>query len=242
MSPYHERTYRRLSTGTGLVSCTVTVRESDLFISGDRDLSDPARRSLLKHRRIIEQYGREHPDFFSSLVPLREESALAPGIVKTMMDASRSAGVGPMASVAGALAEKVSRDLNGFSRTVIVENGGDVFLILEKGEARVSIFAGPSPLSCNVNLVLAAGKTPCAVCTSSATVGPSLSFGNADAVCVVAASGALADAVATALANRVQDKHDIRRVLTEAKEIDGVRGVVIIVGDALGAWGDVTLE
>lgn len=241
MNAYHERTYRRLSAGMGLISCTVRVRESDLFISADTDLSDPARRSLLMHRRLIEQYGNANPEFFSSLTPMGE-SSLAPGIVQSMLSASRAAGVGPMASVAGALAERVAGDLNVHSRTVVVENGGDVYLILEKGEARVSIFAGPSPLSGNVSIVIRADRAPCAVCTSSATVGPSLSFGKADAVSVLSSSGALADAAATALANRVQTRGDIRRVLEDAQEIDGVRGVVIIIGDALGAWGDVTLE
>lgn len=241
MNAYHERTYRRLSTGMGLASCTVTVRESDLFISGDRDLSDPARRSLVKHRHVIEQYGKAFPVFYSSLAPIHEPS-LSPKIVKTMLWASRAAGVGPMASVAGALAEQVARDLNEHSRNVIVENGGDVYLILEQGEARVSVFAGPSPLSGKITIVLAADRTPCAVCTSSATVGPSLSLGNADAVCVLSSSGALADAAATALANHVKNKGDIRRVIEMAKMIDGVRGVVIIIDDAMGAWGDVTLE
>lgn len=241
MNAYHERTYRRLAAGAGRASCTVTVRESDLFISADTDLSGPAHRSLLRHRRLIEQYGNSFPEFFSSLVPIIEPS-LAPGIVKAMLSASRAAGVGPMASVAGALAEQVARDLHGRSGTVVVENGGDVYLILEKGAARVSIFAGPSPLSGKVSVVISADRTPCAVCTSSATVGPSLSFGKADAVTVLSESGALADAAATALANRVQTRGDIRNALEYAKEIDGVRGVVIIIGDALGAWGDVTLE
>jgi len=81
---------------------------------------------------------------------------------------------------------------------------------------------------------------PLGVCTSSATVGPSLSFGRADAVCVLAPSVALADAAASAIGNLVLKKDDIQRALDFGATIPGVEGIVIVFRDNLGVWGDIT--
>ena len=86
---------------------------------------------------------------------------------------------------------------------------------------------------------------PCGVCTSSGTVGHSLSLGKADSVTVVAESAAFADAVATLVGNAVGGegggKAGVGRALEKAKEIAGILGVVVICGDTLGAVGDVRL-
>jgi hypothetical protein len=108
-------------------------------------------------------------------------------------------------------------------------------------ERKIGLFAGESPLNMKVGLRISPERTPLGICTSSGTVGHSTSFGKADAVCVISSSAALADAGATALGNRVQGKRDIERVLEEGQKISGVEGLVIIVGDALGAWGEYEL-
>jgi hypothetical protein len=72
-------------------------------------------------------------------------------------------------------------------------------------------------------------------------VGPSLSFGKADAVCVVSASCALADAAATAIGNRVQSGRDIPGAVEFGRGIRGVAGLAIIVGERLGVWGEVEI-
>jgi hypothetical protein len=123
---------------------------------------------------------------------------------------------------------------------VVVENGGDIFIkVLEP--ITVGIYAGSSPLSLKVGLKIRPCEGYTSVCTSSGTVGHSLSFGKADAVCVVSSSCSLADAVATATGNRVKSKKDISRGIEFAKEIPGVAGVVVILGGELGVWGDVEL-
>jgi ApbE superfamily uncharacterized protein (UPF0280 family) len=164
----------------------------------------------------------------------------APGIVRKMTDASRKAGVGPMAAIAGAIAEYVGMVLLSHTGEVIVENGGDVFLKTD-GSVTIGIFAGKSPLCLHIGLRLCPLETPLSVCTSSGTVGHSLSFGKADAVCVVSESCCLADAAATSIGNLVNSKTDIPGAIEFGKKIEGVEGIIIILGEDLGAWGDLEL-
>jgi len=237
--PYLERKYRNLLPDRTLPSFRVQVKETDLYIRAARDLSASGRQSVLRHRYQLERYILEHPDFLHSLTPVAPDE-FAPSLVRRMIAAGQSAGVGPMASVAGALAEAVGQDLLAESEEVIVENGGDIFLRSAR-EVRVGIFAGESPLSLRVGLAVEAAPHPWGVCTSSGSVGPSLSFGRADAVCILSPSASLADAAATAVGNRVRTPADLAKGLERAREIDGVSGAVIILGEKLAAWGKVKL-
>ncbi len=236
---YRERKYRNLLLGQDLVSFEVQVKETDLFIRARRDLRETAYQSILRYRFQLEQYILDRPEFVRSLVPL-EDDEFAPPIVRRMLWAGRLAGVGPMASVAGAMAEAVGQDLLRESSEVMVENGGDIFLRSTE-EVKVGIFAGSSPLSLRVGLRIQGSEQPRGVCTSSGTVGPSLSFGVADAVCVLARSAALADAAATAVGNLIGSPADLENGLAKAQALEGVSGVVIILGEKLAAWGDVEL-
>jgi hypothetical protein len=236
---YQERSYRNLISDPGLVAFQVIVKETDLFIKATQDLRESARNSVIHHRYQLERYISHHPEFFRSLIPLAADE-FAPPIVQDMIRASQRAEVGPMAAIAGAMAESVGKDLLGHSAEVIVENGGDIFIHSSR-ELQVGIYAGHSPLSLRVGLRIPAAKHGWGVCTSSGTVGPSLSFGRADAVCVLALSASLADAAATAVGNEVGSSADLPKGLEKAKIIEGLTGVVIIIGEKLGAWGDVEL-
>ena len=236
---YEERTYRNLVKTDDLVKFEVVVKETDLLIRAETDLMRETRESILKYRHQLETYIAMNPAFRESLVPLNDDP-YAPEIVREMIRTSRLAGVGPMAAVAGAMAESVSKDLLPLSKEVIVENGGDIYLVTSR-ERIVGIYAGDSPLSLKIGIVLGPEETPLGVCTSSGTVGPSLSFGKADAVCVLSKSAALADAAATAVGNIVQEKKDIERGLEKGREIEGVSGVLIIVKEKMGAWGNARL-
>jgi ApbE superfamily uncharacterized protein (UPF0280 family) len=236
---YQERTYRRSIVDHDLVSFQVLVKETDLFIQAQKDLRATAHAAVLNYRYQLERYIHDHPEFFRSLIPLPFVE-VAPAIVKEMIQASRVAGVGPMAAVAGAMAEFVGRDLLKESAEVIVENGGDIF-IQSPRELNIGIFAGPSPLSLRIGLRVSRAEKGLGVCTSSGTVGPSLSFGRADAVCVLAPSASLADAAATAIGNVVKSPGDLPAGLETAQTIVGIRGVVIIIGEKMGAWGEVAL-
>ncbi|MGA2466269.1 MAG: UPF0280 family protein [Thermodesulfobacteriota bacterium] len=236
---YEERVYRDLVKTDDLVKFEVIVKETDLLVRAKSDLFRETRESVLKHRRQIEAYIEVNPEFQRSLIPLKEDP-YAPEIVQEMIRTSRLAQVGPMAAVAGAMAESVSKDLLKLSEEVVVENGGDIYLATSR-ERTIGIFAGDSPLSLKIGIVIGPEDSPLGVCTSSGTVGPSISFGKADAVCILSKSAALADAAATAVGNIVREKNDIELGLERGKEIEGVLGTLIIVGEKMGVWGNVNL-
>lgn len=237
---YQERTYRNRVSHSDLASFHVCVRETDLLIFCDTDISQEALESVYVYRGYIESYIKSHPDFLTSLSPLRPD-LLAPPIIRDMIAAAIAADVGPMASVAGAVSEYVGNDLLALSNNVIVENGGDIFLKTQK-ELRVAIFAGNSPLTYKINLLFKPSQMPLGVCTSSGTVGHSFSFGKADAVCVVSKSSTVSDAAASAIGNLVKGKGDIRGALEKGLEIEGVLGALIIIADEFGVIGEMELD
>jgi uncharacterized protein len=233
------RTYRTRMARPGLVGFRVAVKETDLMILAQKDLSSEVRSLVIQERQQLEAYGQKYPEFFTTLTPFPPDP-YAPPLVQDMIRAGEAAGVGPMAAVAGAIAARVGEALRAFSDEVIVENGGDIFMHL-KHPATVSLFAGRSPLSHKVGLKIYPDRETWGVCTSSGTVGPSLSFGRADAACVVAGDAALADACATGLGNRVPDGSAVNEALEWLAGIPGITGGVVIVGEHLGAWGQIEL-
>lgn len=237
---YIERNYRDLIKGRDLVSFQVKEVESDLYIRANQELTSYARQVLLNFRGQIKDYIYSHPLFQSTLLPYPREGE-APEIIDSMIQAAILCGVGPMAAVAGAIAEFVGKELLNYSPEVIVENGGDIF-IKSNQERKVSIFAGRSPLSQKIILEIESQKNYIGVCTSSGTVGPSLSFGQADAVTVISNSVLLADAAATAVGNVVKTRKDIRKGLFYAQKIKGIKGIVIIKDDKIGFWGDLNFN
>ncbi len=239
MEEYTERFYRRNVRSTGLVTFQVAVKETDLLVSAEERLQKETRDLVFASRHQIESYIGTHPVFLTTLEPYPEDP-FAPPLVKEMIECTNHLGVGPMASVAGAIAQFVGMGLLQWTREVIVENGGDIFLKTQR-PITVSIFAGESPLSGKVGLAIASSQLPLGICTSSATVGHSYSMGVADAVCVLAPSATLADGAATALCNKIQGKKDLNRMGQWAKEMKGVRGALAILGDRLATWGDLEL-
>ncbi len=209
------------------------------MIQADRLLDAPAREQAMACRGHIEGYIKQYPDFVTTLVPWNKQ-AFGPEVVRDMILAGNAAGVGPMAAVAGAVAESVGRRLLEHSQQVVVENGGDVFVKTDDPIV-AGLFAGKSPLSMKVGIRVPNSRDGIGMCTSSATVGHSLSIGSADAVCVVSRSCALADAAATAIGNRVRSLRGIKPAIDFGKQITGVVGIVVVVGREMGAWGQVEL-
>jgi len=236
---YNNKFYRSWSKPDDLISFRVTAGETDLFISADKDLTKQAGDAIRKARADIEEYIKSTTDFKESLEPLPHNEK-APEIVKQMMEVSSKTGIGPMAAVAGAIAEVVGKQLLSETEEIIVENGGDIF-ISSKCRRKIGIYAGNSPLSNKIGIELLAEDTPCGICTSSATVGPSLSFGKADATVMYSRNCALADAAATAVCNMVKSKDDINEGLKLARDIEGIEGAMIIIKDAFGAWGKIKI-
>lgn len=236
---YQPRTYRHWIRNTDLISFDVIVKETDLCICARANLKRKALRLVLKYRNMLEKYIEQHPIFPTSMEPLPPDEN-APNIVAAMLESASKTGVGPMASVAGAMAEFVGNELLAFSPEVIVENGGDIYLKSSKKRV-IGIYAGKSPLSGKIGVEIEAMETPLGVCTSSGTVGHSFSYGRADAVVVVSRSATLADAAATAIGNLVKQPTDISSAIELARSIDGLKGAIIIAGSSLGFWGKVRI-
>lgn len=234
------RSYRYWIKDGDLVSFNVTVKETDLYLRAQRSLKEEALKAILECRTSLERYIDHHPNFLTALEPLPVAED-TPQMVREMAEAAQGVGVGPMAAVAGAIAEGVGRKLMELSEEVIVENGGDIFLHIRKRRT-VGVYAGDSPFTGRLALLIEPEETPLGICTSSGTVGPSLSLGRADAVIVLSPSAALADAAATAIGNLVQEASDIPKGIAFARGIAGLRGVVIIEGDEIGVWGQVKLS
>ncbi|MBN3033218.1 MAG: UPF0280 family protein [Candidatus Saganbacteria bacterium] len=236
---YEERAYRNYVRADNLVKFEVIEKETDLLILAESNLCDKAMAAVLKYRQQLEAYIATDRKFRDTLSVHRVQYH-APPIAREMADAARRVRVGPMAAVAGALAQFVGRELRQFSDELIVENGGDIYLKINQPR-KVGIFAGPSPFSEKIALELEPRPRPFSVCTSSGTVGPSFSFGKADAVVVIAENALLADAAATAVGNAVTEAADIEKGLKLAKKIRGLDGVLIIKGDQLGALGKIRI-
>jgi len=236
---YEPRCYRLWTKGKDLVSFNVVVRETDLFIQAKRNLKRKALDVVSKQRALLEGYIARHPGFATALEPFAIGDD-APHIVREMAEAAEKAGVGPMAAVAGAIAEFVGRELMKFSPEVVVENGGDIFM-KNLDSKLVGIYTGKPPYSGEIALKIEPEETPVGVCTSSGTVGHSLSFGRADAAIVISPSAPLADATATAIGNLVTEDSDLNQGIEFARGIEGLKGVAIMRGDRLALWGQIKI-
>lgn len=237
MNQYTERFYRYWIKDGDLVGFEVSYKESDLFIRAERDLKKESLDALMEIRRKIEEYIKEDPLFLKTLKPHFPKPG-APRIVKEMAKMSRRVKVGPMASVAGAVAEWVAGKLSKWSSEIIVENGGDIYLVSKK-DRLVKVFPGDSSLRDAVIIKVKPEQTPLGICTSSGKVGPSLSFGKTDAVVVLSSSVILADAAATSIGNRVRSERDIKKAIMWGSRIKGIRGILILIDGNMGAWGDI---
>lgn len=240
-----KRIYRTAARGVRLKSFPAMVKETDLWVSVKsssyyEELPEETEQLIWQKRLILEAYLERNPDFAKSLEPFLLQ-APAPDIIRRMVRAGNLAGVGPMAAVAGMIAEETGRFLLKKSPEVIVENGGDIFLKVIQ-PVSIGIYAGSSPLSGKLALQVDPSQTPLGVCTSSGTVGPSYSMGRADAAVAVSESCALADAVATAMGNMVRGADDLQAALEFAQTVEGVSGALVICADQLAAWGDLELQ
>jgi len=231
-----KRTYRSLIARNGLTGFQVRHQETDLYIQADRNLEDEVSTWVIEVRLSIEGYARSHPGFLESYTPLPDDP-FAPAVVRDMLESSATAGVGPTGAIAQYIGKRCVELTSG---EVIVENGGDIFLrVLEPITS--AIWAGTSPLSGRVGIVVAPSRMPLGICTSSGTVGHSRSLGKADAVTIVSQSVSLADATATSIGNMVRTERDIDPGLNTLQKIPEILGGVIIKGTKLGIWGQIEL-
>lgn len=232
--------YRATARRNGLISFNVKHFETDLHIQAKKDIKEEVSSWIMESRMAIEDFAKRHPGFFEAETPLNL-NCVAQETVMNMLSASSKTGTGPMAAVAGAIAEYCGkRCLSLCGGEAIVENGGDIFIKVDSSVV-LSVWAGGSPLTGKIGIKIDRVYQAFGACTSSGTVGHSKSYGCADAVTVIAPSTALADAAATAAGNLVKSYNDIDKAIEFLRDIEEIFGAVVIKGNRLGAWGDIEL-
>lgn len=236
---YRQRFYRDFSKNEKWDTYRVRVESTDLYIRSHGNYAFLTQSLVKELRTELINHIHRRPEFLKSLTSIKPLGKVHPMIAK-MYQVAEKASVGPMAAVAGAIAEYVGRELMNKSEEVIVENGGDNFLKLAKPGVN-TIFAGKSPFSGKIGLRVLPEKTPLAVCTSSGTIGHSHSQGSTEAATIMAKDTYLADAVATGTANKVNSDKDFDKAFDYALGIQGVMGVVLIYRDRLAVKGELEL-
>lgn len=241
---YEERKYRLNTNQERFDYFTIVHLETDLLIGISKGQDVEKIRSYAQKvsqdlRTELDVFIHDHPSFQSSLSPLNYKKGLSNPIQELVL-AGQYANVGPMAGIAGLFSMYVGQALaSKFKlKEIIIENGGDIYASI-LNELKVAIYAGKSVLSNKLALKIPPGEW--GICSSSGTVGHSLSFGKADAVAIVSHDPPKADTLATALANRIQSKEDIQNVLDFSKQYDVISAIVIICEDQLGILGQMEL-
>lgn len=236
--------YRSGPRDNDLTYFRVVYKETDLHIGVRKDrfsteLVAQVQALVRDLRNQLDTYALADPEFIRTLAP-HSPGASAPPVARAMAAAAAIAGVGPMAAVAGAFADRVGRQLARFSKEVIVENGGDIYLKSTR-RRRIGVYAGDSPFTGRLAVEIPARLTPLGVCTSSGMVGHAFSMGRADAVVILAGTAALADAAATAAANLVTAPEQVDRATEFAMSLDGVMGALALKDQRLAAQGHIKL-
>ncbi len=236
-----DRTYRdSVRPQQGEVRFQVAVEQTDLLIVAEKDLQTEIASYVSQVRGEIKNWIMFHPDFAESLVPIEPDEA-APPLIRSMIEASAFCGVGPMAAVAGAVAQSVGDHFAVESPNILVENGGDTYLHSTR-ERVVALLAEPDS-GAMLGLKLEADTFPVAICASSGVIGHSLSLGTGDLVAVRAKDARFADAAATALCNLLKSESDIDAVLKQAQALapHGLDGIFAQYNQKVVAWGDIEL-
>ncbi|MEN6334927.1 MAG: UPF0280 family protein [Phycisphaerales bacterium] len=219
----HKRIYR-----------TFTYREAVLRISCSR--FEVVTAEIVRQRHILEDYIRRQPEFLKSLVPIAVH-ADAPEIARHMAWAAEQVGVGPMAAVAGAMAQWAAEAaLAAGAEEAIVDNGGDIYLKAVE-PVIVSLGTGTNKLADRLAFRVEPQETPLSICSSSGKMGPSMSLGRCDLATIVAKDAALADAAATQAANLVREPADIDAALERIMAIQDISGVLLVKDDRIGLAG-----
>ncbi|MCK5132294.1 MAG: UPF0280 family protein [Candidatus Sabulitectum sp.] len=236
---YTERFYRKwTSSESDLETFRVVLGESDLQVYAERNLRNEALKALSNIRRTLHKHIALNPIFQRSLTPVTSGSSNP--LIKRMEEAGREWNTGPMASVAGAIAQEVGTRLLKHSKRVIVENGGDIWACTPE-PLEFLIYPGEkSPFSKGINFTLNASQG-ISICTSSGKVGPSFSLGRADAVTAIHSCAAQADAAATSLANLIRCESDVTRVVEEVACRRKLKAVIATCGESIGIWGEIHL-
>jgi ApbE superfamily uncharacterized protein (UPF0280 family) len=230
---YERKRYRNRIRLDRAVSFEVEVRETNLHIQAQGDLTAKAKDSVFRYRYQVEEYLRRHPAFREASAPI-EIHASAPEIVRYTDLAVRAAGVAPMSCMSGAMADFVGRDLSSDSLDLVVVSGGDAF-IKASSSLEVGLYAKGSPLHERLILALPAYENIYGVSTYVPGHG-------IHAVTVISRTACWASAFAGDLGRRLVGGESSRAALDRAAQYTDVGGIIIIAGEKVFVGGDLVLR
>ncbi len=239
MHSIHSKRFYRTFAPEGLSPYRACVDTTDLYILSDQNCHDQALEKIKSLRHEIESHIKKYPEFQTALTPVAETDDCTE-VIRNMIESSAAAGTGPMASVAGAIAQSVGIHLLKYNKEIIVENGGDIWLKTDRN-MNVSVYTNNIYFRDRIAIKVYSEHTPCGICTSSSKLGHSLSFGNADSVTVVSESAALADSAATEICNRIKKENHLMDALEFGMTISGVNGILALYHDKMAAIGNIEL-
>ncbi len=231
--------YRKKISSKTAYKWHLAYRNTDLYVASSKNIIDALVKHLIDFYEAVDRVSKTNPAFLKSLSPLRENMSY-PEIINEMVRKSAVYGVGPMASIAGAVCDYIGRKLMGEARTIIIENGGDIF-IKSGHQVIAGIYTENIKLGDKLKLKIQPKNTPCGLCSSSGTMGHSLSLGKTDLVSVLASTTISADAAATALANRISEEGQIQSSIEEFKKMPALKGILVIKSSKIGLWGQMEL-
>ncbi len=222
-----------------LLKESFTVKESQCtLISDKKSAIEAAKESIKRNRQELEEYVRVNPKFLHTLTPIPVPEK--PLVAKLMAIAAQKAAVGPMAAVAGAIADLAVNDmLKTGCEVAVVEDGGEISAQSNR-PVDVAVAAGDEPLSRRFGFRLT--DFPIGLATSSGRFSHALSFGDAEAATVFCKNATMADAAATAVGNVVKGedaKAAIEAGIKKGLSIEGVDGVLVIYKGQVGTAGKI---
>lgn len=236
---YEERFYRKKFARDWFLY-QAEVGETDILVKSIKPLnSQVILQTVKKYRSRVEDYIEKFPEFKNTLSCFSLQEP-APQIIREMVDKTVLLDIGPMASVAGAIAEFVGKELSNFSPQFIIENGGDIF-IKKENDISLGIYAGEGNFINNFSISLNKPAIYLGVCTSSSFLGHSVSLGRADLVTAVSDSVIFADALATKIANMINNEEDIEKAIDFSKKFSLTKGILIVKNQKLGLWGNLKI-
>lgn len=244
---FEKRTYRSQFNTARFTGFEIKHAETDLWIGFDPESYKPEMKKVAAEkikdlRQKLDEYITTEPFFKKSLKPFQPGEKALPEAIE-MAEAAEKAGIGPMSTVAGLFAREIGNEIiqNFSPKELVIENGGDIYAMLNK-ELVLSVFAGDSPLSERIGLKITPENSLLGICTSAGTVGPSLSYGKADAVVVIAENVLIADAFATAFGNKVKSPNDVEKVISQAEKYPEILSLLIICEDKIGVKGEFEIK
>jgi uncharacterized protein len=217
----------------------IKYQYSDLLLSSDKNIAGLIEGPLKEIYFYLHKCFKEDPTFLRSLSPVSIKPGY-PEIIKKMCLLSAGFNVGPMAAVAGTVNEFLAEKVNKYCGTLIIENGGDLYLRSKKDRI-LGIYVKNKYFKDSISIKIKSGNMPCGVCASSGTFGHSLSLGKCDIAVVLSKSAITADAAATAVANSISCKDDILKSIENFKGRPNIDGLLLIKEDQIGVWGNIEL-